>query len=557
MGITVKHILKLGAGRMSYRRAYPVALRPHIAGEPVQLKVALGLEGSPGFLSRYEEAEGRYRDIVTMAKRRAAGAFDALDSATIAYLAETFRVQLLQDDDEARWDTEERDQYRSITADLEARGVPHIAPWKGKEAQRFAAKARARLAESLPLYRGLRGNGDLNGIVVLWMDEALTLLEAAELAVAPDALKPFQHLCRAMNDAAISAGEAMLQRLDGFDIPTPASPEPLGDRPVPTPAAEGVAAVPLLATFESYAQAQGMTPGVRAEWRNYVRRLIDFLGHDDAARLTATDLMNWRDKLLTEPSRLGVLRKPITVRDKYIVTVKAMLAWAVEERKLPENVAMGVKVRVPKEAKLRDAAFTTEEARAILSATLEPMGPRVSERHALARRWIPWLCAYSGARVNEISQLRKEDVHTVDGVWVLRITPEAGTVKSKAARLVPLHSHIIDQGFLEVVRRRPDGPLFFDRSQTRVESDSNRHFKKVGERLAAWVRADVGITDPTLQPNHGWRHLFKALSYDAGIEERLADAIQGHAPTTTGRSYGGPSVTAKAEAIEKLPRFDV
>ncbi|MET3762697.1 site-specific integrase [Sphingomonas sp. UYEF23] len=553
----MQHILKHGTGRVSFRRAYPAALRPYIAGEPVQLKVSLGMEGSPGFLSRYEEAAGQYRDTVAMAQRKASGAFDPLDSATIAYLAETFRVQLLQADDDARWDTEERELYRSVTQDLERQGVPVVATWRGREAQRFADKARARLAETLPLYRGLRGAGDLDGIMVVWMEDALDLIEGLGLAVAPDALAPFKLLCRALNDAAISAGDAMLRRLEGLEVPTPEVPPALVVRPEPVPVAEVVPTVPLLATFDSYAKAQGMTPGVRDEWRNYVRLLIEFLGHDDAAKLTATDLMGWRDKLLTEPSRHGAVRKPITVRDKYIVSVKAMLAWAVEERKLPENVAIGVKVRVPREAKLRESAFTPEEARAILAATLAPAGSRMAPGHALARRWIPWLCAYSGARVNEISQLRKEDVQSVDGVWVLRITPEAGTVKSKAARLVPLHSHIIEQGFLSVVHRRAEGPLFFDRSRTRVQSESNRHFKKVGERLAAWVRADVGITDPSLQPNHGWRHLFKALSYEAGIEERMADAIQGHAPTTTGRSYGGPSVVAKAEAIEKLPRFVV
>ncbi|WP_238542202.1 site-specific integrase [Sphingomonas sp. PAMC 26621] len=553
----MKHILKHSTGRVSFRRAYPIALRPYIAGEPVQLKVSLGLEGSPGFLSRYEEAEGRYRDTVAMAQRKASGAFDTLDSATIAYLAEAFRVQLLQADDDARWDTEERELYRSVAQDLERRGVPVVVTWKGREAQRFADKARARLAESLPIYRGLRGDGDLDGILVIWMEDALDLLEGLGMAVAPDAVAPFKLLCRALNDAAISAGDAMQKRLEGLEVPTPDAPPPLVERAASVPVVEVVPTVPLLATFDNYANAQGMTPGVREEWRNYVRLLIGFLGHDDAAKLTADDLMAWRDNLLTEPSRYGAVRKPVTVRDKYIVTIKAMLAWAVEERKLPENVAIGVKVRVPREAKLRESAFTPEEARAILTATLIPAGSRMAPGHALARRWIPWLCAYSGARVNEISQLRKEDVQFVDGVWVLRITPEAGTVKGKAARLVPLHSHIIEQGFLAVVQRRAEGPLFFDPSRTRVRSDSNRHFKKVGERLAEWVRAGVGIKEPSLQPNHAWRHLFKALSYEAGIEERMADAIQGHAPTTTGRSYGGPSVVAKAVAIEKLPRFNV
>ena len=101
------------------------------------------------------------------------------------------------------------------------------------------------------------------------------------------------------------------------------------------------------------------------------------------------------------------------------------------------------------------------------------------------------------------------------------------------------------------------GPLFYDPERQRVISDNNRHFKKVGERLAHWVRKEVGIVDPAIQPNHAWRHTFKTLSYSAGMEERVADAIQGHAPKTTGRGYGRPTLKDLARAIAALPYFEV
>ena len=123
MGILLKHVLTHSSGRISFRRAYPVNLRAHIPGEPVELKVSLGLTGAVGFHGRYEAALGRYRDTVALARRRMLGAFDPLDSPTIAYLAEAFRVQVLQADEDARWDTEELALYRSVAANLEAAGV--------------------------------------------------------------------------------------------------------------------------------------------------------------------------------------------------------------------------------------------------------------------------------------------------------------------------------------------------------------------------------------------------------------------------------------------------
>ena len=57
-------------------------------------------------------------------------------------------------------------------------------------------------------------------------------------------------------------------------------------------------------------------------------------------------------------------------------------------------------------------------------------------------RWLPPLrpaalsvvLAFTGARVGEMCQLRKEDVRREGNHWVVTITPEAGTVKGNAQR---------------------------------------------------------------------------------------------------------------------------
>lgn len=551
MGILVKHIQKHPSGRLNFRRAFPPELRETVGRR--EHKAPLGREGSPGFLARYEQSAQAYDAIVGLAQRRLIGSFDALDAPLIAYLAEASRVECLEGDDAGRWDQEERALFKSVRADLAERGVHVRDRWEGKEADRWATKRQETIDWLFPHYLKLRASGDLDGIVEGWREEALELAEGRGYLIDPTGAA-FPHLCRALNDAAISALEVAQERLDGRMVPTPPEPEPIA--PVGHSAAK-TATVPMLSTFDAYAAAQGITPGVREEWRRYIERLIEFLGHDDAARLTVGNVMDWRAKLLSEPSRKGTLRDPVTVRGKYITSLRAMLAWAVEERMLPVNVAANIVVRVPKKAKLRERDFTAEEARAILAATLEPPSPRLSAGYALARRWIPWLCAYTGGRVNEFSQIRGKDIQEIEDIWTVRITPEAGSVKAKEARVIPLHPHLIEQGFVDMVAVHGPGPLFYDPDKQRAPKDSNRHFKKVGERLAQWVRKDVGINDPAIQPNHAWRHTFKTLGYSVGMEERVADAIQGHAAKTVGRTYGRPPLKALAEAIAKLPRFDV
>jgi integrase len=209
----------------------------------------------------------------------------------------------------------------------------------------------------------------------------------------------------------------------------------------------------------------------------------------------------------------------------------------------------------PKRVELRDPGLTDTEAKKILRATLKAVPDGVSPERALAHRWVPWLCAYTGARVNEMTQLRREDVYEVEGIWVLHVTPEAGSTKDGKARDVPVHSHLVEQGFLEVVKRARPGPLFYDPTRHRGGTEGNPQSKKVGEALARWVRA-IGVKDRNVQPNHGWRHRYKTDCRLAGIDPETRDAIQGHRPRTEGEKYGRVPIPVRARAVEKLPRYE-
>jgi integrase len=214
---------------------------------------------------------------------------------------------------------------------------------------------------------------------------------------------------------------------------------------------------------------------------------------------------------------------------------------------------------VSKRPKLRETqAFTPEEARTILAAATAIKTAR--QRDEAARRWVPWMCAYTGARVGEITQLRKADVIERGGIYALRITPEAGTVKNARARLVPLHEHLIAQGFLTYVRRQREGPLFYTPRTTPTDATEDPLKRKkppgaqVRQRLAEWVR-ELGIKDPELLPNHGWRHSFKAVGRSVRISDKVLDDICGHASASTGHEYGRASLEEMAAAIRRFPRY--
>jgi integrase len=75
------------------------------------------------------------------------------------------------------------------------------------------------------------------------------------------------------------------------------------------------------------------------------------------------------------------------------------------------------------------------------------------------RRWVPLLCAYSGARLSEVCQLRVEDVFQRGEVWCMKFDPEAESLKNEnSERAVPLHPAIVKSGFLQFVAAARSGP---------------------------------------------------------------------------------------------------
>jgi integrase len=309
------------------------------------------------------------------------------------------------------------------------------------------------------------------------------------------------------------------------------------------PDANGAAAS-LRTIFESYAEEAELAPATVKRWAPVIDRFVVHLGHDDPRRIDRTDVVAWKDILMKEG------RTAVTVRDVYLAAIRATLQYGVDQGLLAENPAGRVKVRVKKPLHHREKGFDHEEARTILAATLLPASEKISIEMAAARRWVPWLCAYTGARVNEITCLSGRDIVERNGIAMIRIPAE--TNKTRKSRDVPLHPHVIEQGFLDYARSRP-GPLFYAPARARGGKNGNPHYKKIGERLAEWVRS-LNV-DSRVAPNHGWRHRFSSVARFVGMPEDIRNVIQGHAAATVADRYGDTWPEAAYREIKKIPAY--
>jgi integrase len=291
--------------------------------------------------------------------------------------------------------------------------------------------------------------------------------------------------------------------------------------------------------FERWRRERAPAASTVVTWKGFVKSFVSHLG-EDMGSVTREGVIAWKDALILEgysASSLQVGR---------MAAIKALFGLALDNGLLYLNPFDGVKLRRKRKAGTRMLPYTDEEVARILHLARLEKGP--------SRRWIPWLLAFTGARVAEIAQLWGCRVLQTDGFPILRIAPaeDFGSLKNDVSeREVPIHPCIIEQGFLDFVRTKGEGSLFYGKALKAKEGGMHAS-KGVGNHLATWIRSQ-GFIDTRKAPNHAFRHWFKSACLKSGIPDSLADAIQGHRGNRgEADRYRHADVRTMAEAIARL-----
>ena len=186
-------------------------------------------------------------------------------------------------------------------------------------------------------------------------------------------------------------------------------------------------------------------------------------------------MIRWKDSLVAN----GLKSK--TIKNSYLGCLRAIFNFGVDNKLISKNPAEKVKVAYRKNSEQRQLPYNDEEVARLLWLAKQQTDP--------ARRWLPWLAALSGARIGELAQLWAEGIKIENGVHFMQIkaAPDGGSLKTpNSERQVPLHPALIKDGFLDFVKTKGKGPLFYQRSS----GDPNkRHASKgISNHLAAWMR---------------------------------------------------------------------
>jgi integrase len=150
-------------------------------------------------------------------------------------------------------------------------------------------------------------------------------------------------------------------------------------------------------------------------WRGVFLRLQSDFPNTSAAGLLPEQMQEWANRLIDSDRTAG------TVANIWVGATRTVFAWAIDEKLISRNPFTGWRVKVPKKIRMRETkSFTDGEIETILSTAL---AIEVRSKTDAAKRWCPWLAAYSGARMGELTQLRGVDIVERDGIHAIKISP--------------------------------------------------------------------------------------------------------------------------------------
>ncbi|MBM7131000.1 tyrosine-type recombinase/integrase [Dyella mobilis] len=165
--------------------------------------------------------------------------------------------------------------------------------------------------------------------------------------------------------------------------------------------------------------------------------------------------------------------------------------------------------------------------------------------------WGPILALYLGMRLNEIGQLRTDDLEQIDDIWGLHVRHQ---VKNRSSRrFIPLHPSLLPLGFVEYVQEVQAHS--FDLLFPSLPWSLHRPGDGIGDWFnRTYLRKACKITDPA-KTFHSFRHTFASLAERSGLSDHRIARLTGHSigASILRRHYIQPAtLQERAEDIAKI-----
>ena len=375
--------------------------------------------------------------------------------------------------------------------------------------------------QGLAMLRDAAASDDVSAI-----EETAEVILEAERLNAPPGSEVREQFLRQLLYKDIEILEQQRDRLLGKGVVTQIR-EPVAPRNLPT----------LMTLFQDWKKKQDRLRTIDA----VEKVVVDF--HDQhgalpVESLRAKDARDFRDKLIGRKLSAETIKNRIGYLATLVRHGKNELVEGMSGNPF-ENIEVIVEEDDDDEDKNR-RAYEISELNKLYQSPLYTRGYRPSGQSVEASYWLPLLGPYVGGRIEEVCQLRLDDIECINSVWSLRICNLGKDQKLKnknSFRRVPLHEELIKCGFLVyAAQQKAAGHEYLFpslRNENKHEIFSNSPGKWFGRYLDS-----IGLSDPDLD-YHGFRYTFRQQCTLCGIENEVRDALTGHWANKkdSGRTY--------------------
>jgi len=205
------------------------------------------------------------------------------------------------------------------------------------------------------------------------------------------------------------------------------------------------------------------------DYETIFARSVSIIGDKKLNSVTREDAIALRSRLIAEGAKERTC-------NTHLVHLSSMLRCAVRLNISQRNCAEGLLLTISGRHDSERKRFNIDDLQAIFATIPLKAGEE-------SNLWIPLIALYSGLRKEEICQLVRTDIRQEDGVWIFDINNKGEkTTKTEAGlRLVPIHSKILEVGFLKFCDERAPGKL--DREPLGVHPLARIMEQKVGITL--------------------------------------------------------------------------
>lgn len=325
------------------------------------------------------------------------------------------------------------------------------------------------------------------------------------------------------------------------------APAPAAVPEVVDPAMKSIKLGALVEAFaESQERDRKWTPDTKRKSVPKLKLFVETVGDRPVDTIEPDHIRDWREALE------GLDLSPNTIR-LHFKLVAAMFNWAKRERKATiDNPTKGL---APSEEKGTRDACTPEDLGKLFHSPLYTGHWRDDRRDRPGKQlvrdhkyWFPLIALHTGMRVEEIAQLKRDDLREIDGVWCFDIT------KSKTAagvRKVPVHPRLVALGLLDY-RKSVQGAQLWPLLRIGTEGKHSQSFVQWWPQFRRLVGLDrEGLTF------HSFRHTFISFLLEKkGVAEHTVARIVGQeVRSITSGTYGGKLATP-ADRLEVFKDAD-